>query len=215
MERTEDYARALARTAWTRDDRTWPTPSAGRPSWPRTSGRTRSSRRTSGRSRRGRRRAAPAAGPGRAGFAPVPARGRDRLRHTAPRATSRRRRSGASGAPRSAPRATASAPRCRSSGHEQAEALMNVAHELGQPLTALSGNLQLAERAVARGGAAHVRPQPGPVARGTVAARGPGRGPPPLGPRRGVALETSRSTWPGWPARRSRPRAGRGRGAIT
>jgi two-component system OmpR family sensor kinase len=46
-------------------------------------------------------------------------------------------------------------------GVEQAEALMNVAHELGQPLTALSGNLQLAERAVARGGAAHVRPSLG------------------------------------------------------
>jgi signal transduction histidine kinase len=46
-------------------------------------------------------------------------------------------------------------------GAEQAEILRSVAHELGQPLTALSGNLQLAERAVARGETGRAQPSLG------------------------------------------------------
>jgi signal transduction histidine kinase len=36
-------------------------------------------------------------------------------------------------------------------GEQQAEAMLHLAHELGQPVTALGGNLQLAERALAKG----------------------------------------------------------------
>ena len=43
-------------------------------------------------------------------------------------------------------------------GAEQAEILRSVAHELGQPLTALSTSLQLAERALARGEAGWTQP---------------------------------------------------------
>lgn len=46
-------------------------------------------------------------------------------------------------------------------GAEQAEILRSVAHELGQPLTALSVSLQIAERAVARGEASRVEPSLG------------------------------------------------------